>query len=789
MRLWKRRVARNSVDAGESIAVSVTDTGDASAIDQGVSVTGIRDSRAGTSEAAIRVSQTGDAVASDGGVAITGYVKNLTMVQQNKPREPAEWPHLVGVIPQRAQSFQRRSEVDRLRDALRPGGTTVCQVLSGMGGVGKTQLAADYALTAFESGEFDVVVWVTASNESIAVSGMGQAGVELCRADPGDLHQAARTFLASLQPRAEAKPCRWLVVLDDVADPDDLCDWWPPLSSLGRTLITTRRRDAALTGSDRQLMPVGLFSSDEATTYLSETLASHAHVENLDELAALASDLGCLPLALSQAAAYIVDAGIDVAMYRRLLFDRSRTLDDAAPDCLPDGQTLAVAAAWSLSIDRADQLRPVGLARPLLDLVAMLDPNGIPADSLTSGPALNYLARYRSDVDHAAVTSENVVGALRVLHRLSLIEHTPKIPHQAVRMHELVQRSVRESLTSDSFADAVLAAADSLFSVWPDIENDAGLSQALRANAAALSRCGEEVLLAPGVHNVLFRAGSSLGDAGQVSDALAYYQGMADRARDRLDSDHPDMLCIRNNRARWLAESGDIPGALSEFEQLLADRQRILGPAHLDTLTTLLNFTAWRPDGADPVESIAKNAELVDHLTRMIGPRHHLTLSARNNYAYYLARSGEVADAAVVFERLTADRAESLGPGHPETIGTRHNYAYCLGVMGDAVGAVRVLDDLVADRMRILGPDHPHTLATRSQLAYWRGWSGDVIEAVIATAEILRHMHRVLGPEHPETQTAMINLVHWLELSGVDISEFDSRFGSSDGRREPPTPD
>lgn len=779
MKSWKRHLEGNSVDAGESTAVSVTDTGDASAINQGVSVTGIRDSRDRASEAAITVSHTGDAVASNGAVANTGYVGKLTVVQQNVPREPAEWPHLVGVIPQRAQSFQRRGEVDWLRDALRPGGTAVCQVLSGMAGVGKTQLAADYALTAFESGELDVVVWVTASNESVAVSGIGQAGVELCRGDPSDLPQAARTFLASLQPRAAVNPCRWLVVLDDVADPDDLRDWWPPLSPHGRTLITTRRRDAALTGPDRQLMPVGLFSSDEATTYLSETLAAHAHTENLDEIAALASDLGHLPLALSQAAAYIVDADIDVAMYRRLLSDRSRTLADAAPDCLPDGQTLAVAAAWSLSIDRADQLRPVGLCRPLLNLAAMLDPNGIPSDILTSGPVLNYLARYLSEGSHAAVTCENVVGALRVLHRLSLLEHTPKISHQTVRIHELVQRSVRESLTSDSFEDAIQAAADSLFSVWPDVENDAGLSQALRANAAALSRCGEDVLLAPGVHNVLFRAGSSLGDAGQVSAALAYYQGIADRARDLLDSDHPDMLCIRHNRAKWLAESGDILGARSEFEQVLADRKRILGPEHLDTLTTLLNLTAWRPDGADPAESIAENAELVDYLTRILGPRHHLTLTARNNHAYFLARSGEVADAAVVFERLTADRAESLGPDHPETIGTRHNYAYCLGEAGDAVGAVRVLDDLVVERMRILGPDHPHTLATRSQLAYWRGRSGDVIEAVIATAEVLGDMHRVLGPEHVETQTAAINFADLVVLSGVDISEFDSRFGAN----------
>ncbi len=69
-----------------------------------------------------------------------------------------------------------------------------------MGGVGKTQLAADYARTAWDTGGLDVLLWITADSRSSVVAAYAQAGVELCRADPDNSEQAARTFLAWLTP-------------------------------------------------------------------------------------------------------------------------------------------------------------------------------------------------------------------------------------------------------------------------------------------------------------------------------------------------------------------------------------------------------------------------------------------------------------------------------------------------------------------------------------------------------------------------------------------------------------
>lgn len=185
------------------------------------------------------------------------------------PRTPAAWPYQVGLIPPRAQWFQDRAETARLTRMPAGGGTAVVEstgpapaggVVSGMGGVGKTRLAAHYARTAWRSGEVDALVWITAGSRAAVVDDYGRAAVELLAADPGDPETAASAFLAWLEPEPQQRSCRWLLVLDDVADPADPRGLWPPASLYGRTVATTRRKDAALTAAGARLLEVGLYN-------------------------------------------------------------------------------------------------------------------------------------------------------------------------------------------------------------------------------------------------------------------------------------------------------------------------------------------------------------------------------------------------------------------------------------------------------------------------------------------------------------------------------------------------
>ncbi|WP_106686065.1 FxSxx-COOH system tetratricopeptide repeat protein [Streptomyces violaceusniger] len=731
----------------------------------------------------------------EGGLAVSGHVgalqvENFSVV--SGPREPAAWPHQVGTVPPQARSFQHRGEAELLRAMIGHGIAATHQpsdvsstrggVLTGMGGVGKTQLAAAYARSAWQKDGLDVLVWINASTRSAVISGYAQAGVELCRADPADPEQAACTFLAWLAPKAGPRPCRWLVVLDDLADPDDVRGLWPPSSPTGRLLVTTRRCDAAVAGTDRRMIEVGLFTQAEALAYLTASLAAHTRTEPDPNLVALAADLGCLPLALSQAAAYLIDAGISTSDYRELLADRTATLADATPDRLPDDQPLPLHAAWSLSLDRADALRPAGLARPMLELASMLDPSGVPDVVLTSPPALAHLGSHRTRTtaapeqpllrqrltrrSPAQVTANEAVGALRALHRLSLLQHTPGTPHQAVRVHKLIQRATRDSLTDDRHYDLARTAADALLAAWPDPERDTTFAQSLRDNTTALTICAEHELYQPAPHRVLYRAGRSLSAAGQAIAARNYFQRLTDTTTHHMGPDHLDTLLARRGLATAQGETGDAAGAAAAFHELLTDAVRGQGADHFSTLSIRNDIAYWRGKAGDAAAAAAVLAELQDDMVQALGPEDPETLTVRHNLASARRAAGDLEEAVAEFFEVLVDRLRMLGADHPATMAARNNLASARGETGDVEGAVAEFSKLLVAQLRVLGPDHPETLMTRNNLASWRGEAGDVEGAVAEFSKLLVDRRRVLGPDHPETLMTRNNLAYWRGEAG-----------------------
>ncbi|MFV2099381.1 NB-ARC domain-containing protein, partial [Micromonospora sp. LOL_014] len=462
----------------------------------------------------------------------------------------------VGRVPQQAAWFQSRPAGAELSRAARAGRTAVLtQVLSGMGGVGKTQLAAEFARRLERDREVDVLVWVAASSRDAIVARYAEAArsVGAAVAGDGDDEAAASRFVSWLERTSK----RWLIVLDNLDSPGDAADWWPPNSRNGRTVVTTRRRDPVLDTDGRVLVDVDVFSPDDAVDYLDGAIGASGDQD--DDLAALAAELGYLPLALAQAAAFIRDRSLDPAGYRARLADRRKRLVELVPpdDALPDGHRATVAVTWSLSIDVADSHPPAGLARHVLNLAAVLDPNGIPEAVFTTDAAVTHLA----DRSGRQVTADDVRDALRNLHRLSLVTHDAATG--TVRVHALVQRVTRDPLDPVHLAAVARTAADALLAIWPAVDRDHGATQPLRANAVALRTTSGEALFHPNIHSALFRAINSLGSTGQVESAAAAFAGLLTDSLRVLGPDHPGTLTIRNNLAYLRGEAGDAAGAVT----------------------------------------------------------------------------------------------------------------------------------------------------------------------------------------------------------------------------------
>ncbi|MFC0436609.1 FxSxx-COOH system tetratricopeptide repeat protein [Kutzneria buriramensis] len=667
-------------------------------------------------------------------------------------------PYRWGTVPLRAGAFQDRDAARMIEGALGYGdavvltsdGPATTSVLSGLGGVGKTQLAVDYAERQWDAHEIDLLVWVTTGSREAIVSSYAGLAADLTGVEDADPEQGARRLLGWLA----SSTARWLVVLDDVQSPRDVRDWWPPHSPTGRVVVTTRRRDAALRGHRRRVVEVGVFSEAEALAYLEEALAGQAHL--IDGAARLAAELGLLPVALAQAAAYTLDRALTCAEYRVLVTDRQRTLASVLPDPegLPDQHEQTVAATWSLSIEHANRLPPIGLAGVVLEVASVLDPNGIPVEVFTAPAVLSLLAERTG----REVSADQAREGLACLHRLSLITLDARSPARAVRVHGLVQRVTRENQSDEALPALVRLTADALWEVWPEVERDPQLAQVLRANTDAVAVAGGDRMWEPDGHEVLFRAGNSLGEVGLVAEAVDYFQRLYATATRCLGPDHPDTLTTRHNLARWRGQAGDPAGAATAFEALLTDQLRVLGPDHPSTLTTRSSIAYWRGEAGDLAGAAAALEELLTDRLRVLGSDHPDTLTTRHNIARSRGQAGDPAGAAAALEELLTDRLRILGSDHPHTLTTRHNLARWRGQAGDPAGAAAAFEALLTDQLRVLGPDHPSTLTTRHEIAYWRGEAGDLAGATAAFEELLTDELRVLGPDHPHTLITRHNI-------------------------------
>ncbi|MFJ8625054.1 NB-ARC domain-containing protein [Kitasatospora sp. NPDC093550] len=684
-------------------------------------------------------------------------------------RAPAAWPHQVGAVPSTAHCFQRRAVPDIAAASDAP---VRCRILVGTAGVGKTQLAANEARTAWQAGRLDLLVWVTAGSRAAILRAYARAIAEITGSDPADPEEGAREFLAWLRPGGGGEAVRRLLVLDGLVDPEDLRGLWPPDHRLGRTLVTTWRRDLAREVPGRQVVTVPSFSSAEAFGYLTAVLAASGRAAPSEQLEALARELGYLPLALAQAAAYLVGTGLSCADYLRLLGDDGKRLADLVPDPggLPDEQSLPLPNAWDLALERADALAPVGTARVLLELAAPLASDGIPAAVLTS--AVRYLDRERTARPaEGAEPDGSAEETLALLHRCSLLDYDPTDRSRSVRVHPVVQRAVREGAPAGRAAAVVGAAADLLFIASRRSADEANAltsflvpptdraphlrsrvldfpPDVLRSNVEALTRNDRVLLLGSGepelrhgwstgrrLHDLVFRVGDTLADDGRPQAALDYFETLLPATADRLGARHESVTKLRGRIARLRAESGDLAYAITEYRRMVDDLLALLAPEYELSPSQRVRLVAgvtelryrlahWLEQAGDlpGVAGVHRDILADDgYIAAVNGRTGPPDFALRRTVAEWQGRAGDAAGAVLSYRRLVDELLRTLGPAAPGTFDTRFRFGHWLGESGDVREAVAVLTDLLNDQLRVLGPGHPGLATTHQALTYWQG--------------------------------------------------------------------
>lgn len=653
----------------------------------------------------------------------------------------APGPVQIGAIPELADGFQVRGIVREIEAEMEDAAGVSRWTLSGLGGVGKTQLAACLARRLLDSGRADPVVWITASSRQSVVDLYARALTEVLGIGGGTAEHDATRFLDWLASTDQS----WLIVLDDLISPDIMSGLWPRASSAGRVLVTTQRRDASLPRERWHNFGVTRFSAAEARSYLAVKLAGHGDLARGAE--DLADALDNLPIALSQAVAYLLDREITCAEYKHRLAELPLAQVLPEPSALPDSQQRTAEETWLISAEHANTLAPQGLARPLLELASHLDPAEIPEQIFLEPAAVGYL----SSVLGREVSAVDSRDALRCLQRLSLVTLYPADPGYRVRIHSLVQKAARDHLPDHRRAQAKLACADAIVSAWPPADADAGLTQAFRANALALAEPDGGDLMARDVHRMLFLLSRSLGDSGSFAAAAEHLHRVRAAASRHFGPEHPDVIKARLYEAYWLGEGGDTARAIPLLQDLVPDSARVLGPEHRLTLDAGLYSARYRGKAGDLRQAREDLAQLVGDLTRVLGRDDKRTMTARHDLAWSMAEQDDYSGALREFAEVRDDRERVLGPDHHHTLITRNNLAYYTARSGDNVAALRAFQELLPDMRRKLGPVHQHTLATRGNIARLREKTDDREGAVRELRPLLDEMRRELGADHPIT--------------------------------------
>ncbi len=555
----------------------------------------------------------------------------------------------------------------------------------------------------------------------------------------------------------------WLVVLDDLTDLDAADAWWPPpaLTGNGRALATTRRREARLSGAGRTVIPVDTYTPDEAAAYLHERLTAEGIIDPPGDHAALATALGHLPLALSHAAAYMINEGVSSSEYLDLFTDSTRRLDDVMPrgaDTERYGRE--VAAALLLSLDAAQKSDPVGLATPALRLAAVLDPAGHPRTLWASASLDAHMRAHRGEqTDSDPAPTGAARSALRLLHRYGLLTDDARNGARAVQIHALTARAALEITPPTELPAIVDAAANALVEIWPEADHtDRELHAVLRANTDVLhAHAGDLLWHADGGH-VLYRAGLNLYNTGLYTAATTYWQRLAAESERLLGSEHPDTVSARLNLAASYWQSGRTQEAIGIEERVVADRERLLGSEHPDTARAWVNLAASYWQVGRVQEAMGIEERVVADRERLLGSEHPDTVSARVNLAASYWRAGRVQEAIGMGERVVADRERFLGSEHPGTVRAWVNLAASYWRAGRVQEAIVIEERVVADSERLLGSEHPDTVRAWVNLAVSYGQVGRVQEAIVIGERVVADSERLLGSDHPDTVRARGNL-------------------------------
>lgn len=662
-------------------------------------------------------------------------------------------PTIWGNVPQRNKNFTGRAEIfARLRREEPSKVTAVLpedplpQALQGLGGVGKTAVAIEYA-HRYRS-EYELVWWIPADELALVRSSLaalaGRLGMESAIAT--GIETAASAVLDAL--RRGDPFSRWLLIFDNADQPEELKDLIP--HGPGDVLITSRNhRWQAVVDT----VQVDVFARGESAEFLAKRVPRGMAESDADRLA---DKLGDLPLALEQAGALQAETGMSVDEYLRLL--EAHTADIMAEGKSPE-YPRSMTAAWKLSVATVRQQLPE--AEELLRCCAFFGSDPIPRDVFQHG---SQVAKTR--VSDLIANPILFATAIRELGRFALV----KIDGRSISIHRLIQALLRDDLSPEEkeryrhevhlilAGSAPKSPEDS--KLWP-------LYAELLAHVASpvtqLERCQDPEVRAFALDMVRY-----LYRSGDLASSKLFAKRFADQWTKDSGPDHPTVLDAKRLLGNAHRELGEYANAYHIIEDTLRDSQRVLGERNPLTLTLRNARGADLRAHGDFRAALTLDQKTLDIHRQVFGENDPQTLRVMSNLALDYGLNSDYLAARDLHERVYLMQNEAAtGVSVTEVLNSLSGLARALRLCGSFSQARDVGEDARDLGRERLGAEHYLTLRATNDLSVaLRRIAAAHEEALELARDVFERSVRLFGEKHPDTMAAAISLANIERVRG-----------------------
>jgi tetratricopeptide (TPR) repeat protein len=683
------------------------------------------------------------------------------------PAAPATWnipylrnPHFTGreaLLEQLAR--QLAPQTDDIAGSTRRTALTQPQAIKGLGGIGKTQIAVEYAYRSREQRQYQHILWVDASSQQALVASFGDKRLLPGFAARNETNQ--RRLVAALKRWLEECQQPWLLVFDN-ADEVTLVQEYLPEQGRGSVLLTTR---AAAVGALATSVVVDTLGFVEGTQLLLRRAqrfeqASDAEVNEAGNIVVL---LDHFPLALDQAGAYIEETQCRFADYLTIYQNhRDMLLARRGRQVLryPD----SVATTWSLSFAKVQQANPA--AAELLRLCAFLAPERIPEELI-----MERAACWPALLKAAATDPLTFRQMIEELLKYSLVK--PLVEEHALSIHRLVQAALINTLkpaVQRRWAARVLLALDEIFldandvAAWPRYQRYLPQAQICAAHIEQY-------------HLVTLEAGRLLNQTGMFLVHHAVYpvaHALLQRAlaldERLLGESHPVVASCLNNLGFISRAQGEYAEAEAFYQRALALREQQLGPVHAKTALSLNNLATCYQAQKKYTEAEPLYQRALAISEEQLGPADPETARCLANLAGIYRVQRRYVEAEPLFERALAIREQRSGAGHPDTAHSLANLALLYQDQQKYNEAEALFQRALAICKQQLEPDHPTTALYLNNLGTLYAHQQKYAEAEPLYQQALAIHERQSGPEHPQTILSLNDLADML-LALIALAE------------------